>query len=197
MRSGTLAGAISAFAVTIVHNLAISDIWFSLPAMLAAGALSGACIAWSYALLFRTRSLGSWLRYNLAYLGMFALLGMASVLVFDPVTTIAAVVRTKEPPNALFARAMSLTLVFLLAMTAALSVLYGRGWRRSGAILLTSAALLALLGLNVSVIGLVEVPRAAWHLIVELFALIFILDAVYVAAFAGLERRTLATGSHA
>ena len=56
------------------------------------------------------------------------------MLAFDPVTTIAAVIRTKQPPNELFARAMPLTLVFLLATTAALSVLYGPGWRRFGAV---------------------------------------------------------------
>ena len=64
MRSGTLAGAISAFVFTVVHYVTISDIWFSLP---------------GYALLLRPPSLGSWSRYNLAYLVMFALLGVASV----------------------------------------------------------------------------------------------------------------------
>ena len=57
--------------------------------------------------------------------------------------------------------------------------------------MLTAAVLLTLLGLNVSVIGLVEVPRSASYLIAELFALIFILNAVHAAAFALLERRAL------
>jgi hypothetical protein len=189
--SGAVAGAFSAFAFTIVHNLAISDIWFSLPAMLAAGALSGACVGWSHALLVGRPTLGSWLRYNLLYLAMFALLGAASVLIFEPATTLGAVLRTREPPNALFARAMPLSLAFLAATTAAVARRYRPGWLGVGAILLTTVVLLALLGLNVSVIGLVEVPRSASYLIAELFALIFILSAVYAAAFALLERRAL------
>jgi hypothetical protein len=36
------------------------------------------------------------------------------VLVFDPVTTTTAVIRTKEPPNELFARALPLTLGLLM-----------------------------------------------------------------------------------
>jgi hypothetical protein len=190
-RSGAVAGAISALAFTTVHGLLISDIWFSAVAMIAAGALSGGCIAWSYALLVRAPSLGSWVRYNLVYLGMFAVLGMASVLVFEPVTTVAALLQANAPPKALFAKAMPLTLVFLFSMTTLLSVLYGRQWRHYGPILLTCAVLIALLGLNVSVIGLVFVPRGSGYLIAELFGLIFLLDAAYFAAFLGLERRTL------
>ena len=189
--SGAVAGAFSAFTFTLVHGLAISDIWFSLPAMLAAGALSGACVAWSYALVAETPALGSWLRYNFLYLAMFALLGAASVLTFEPVTTLAAVLSTREPPNALFARAMPLTLAFIGGTTAAATAWYRPGWVGAGAILLTATVLLTLLGLNVSVIGLVEVPRSASYLIAELFALIFILSAVYAAAFALLERRAL------
>jgi hypothetical protein len=34
VRSGTLAGAISAFVFTVVHYVAIRDIWFSLTALL-------------------------------------------------------------------------------------------------------------------------------------------------------------------
>jgi hypothetical protein len=189
--SGAVAGAFSAFTFTLVHGLAISDIWFSLPAMLAAGALSGACVAWSYALVAGAPTLGSWLRYNFLYLGMFVLLGSVSVLIFEPVTTLAAVLGTGEPPNALFARAMPLTLAFIAGTTAAVTGWYRPGWVGAGAVLLTTAVLLTLLGLNVSVIGLVEVPRSASYLIAELFALILILSAVYAAAFALLERRAL------
>jgi hypothetical protein len=189
--SGAVAGAFSAFTFTLVHGLAISDIWFSLPAMLGAGALCGACVAWSYALVAGRPTLGSWVRYNFLYLAMFALLGAASVLFFEPVTTLAAVLSTGEPPNALFARAMPLTLAFIGGTTAAVTGWYRPGWGGGGAILLTAAVLLTLLGLNVSVIGLVEIPHSSSYLIGELFALIFILSAVYAAAFALLERRAL------
>ena len=191
--SGALAGTVSVLVFMTVHALFISNIWFSSIAMIAAGALSGACVAWTYALLVPQPSVRTWLRYNLVYLGMFIALGFTSVLVFDPVTTIAALIQAKEPPNDLFAKAMPMTLAFLIAITIALSIMYGRQWRHFAAILLTCSVLLALLGLNVSAIGLVDVPRGSLYLIAELFGLIFILDAVYAAAFTGLEWRTLGT----
>ena len=174
-----------------VHAILISNIWFSATIMLTAGALCGACVSGTYALLFPHPSVGSWLRYNLVYLGMFVALGLASVIVFDPVTTIAVLIQTKAPPTDLFAQALPMTALFLLAITVALSIMYGRQWRHYVAILITCTVLLALLGLNVSAIGLVDVPRGSLYLIAELFGLIFILDAVYSVVFAVLEWRAL------
>ena len=189
--SGALAGTVAVLVFMTVHALFISNIWFSAMVMIAAGALSGACVAWTYALLVPQPSVRTWLRYNLVYLGMFVALGVTSVLVFDPVTTIAALIQVKAPPSDLFARAMPMTLAFLIAITIALSIMYGRHWRHVAAILVTCSVLLALLGLNVSAIGLVDVPRGALHLIAELFGLIFVLDTVYAAAFTALQWRTL------
>src|SRR5262245_56624016 len=56
---GALAGAFAALVFTIVHQIVISPIWFALPAMLAAGALCGTCIAWSYLSVVRTPSQAS------------------------------------------------------------------------------------------------------------------------------------------
>ena len=68
-------------------------------------------------------------------------------------------------------------------MAALVYGLYGRRWRHIGPILLTSVVLVALLGLNVSVIGLVFFTGGEAWLIAELFALIVALDAVYAAVF--------------
>jgi hypothetical protein len=75
MLSGTVAGAISAFSFALIHDLLISDIWFSLPALLAAGAICGFCLGWTYGLLFKAPSIHSWLQYNALYVGMLALIG--------------------------------------------------------------------------------------------------------------------------
>ena len=193
--SGALAGGISALVFAGVHAWFISDIWFSALAMAIAGATCGGSIAWTYALLVRNRSVGSWVRYNLVYLVMLVLLGVTSVIVFEPVTTIAELLRAQEPPKQLFGTAMPMTVVFLLVMTVALGGMYGRNWRQLGPILVTCTVLVTLLGLNVSVIGLVVVPRGSMHLIAELFGLIAVLDVVYLATFAVLERRNLGTTS--
>jgi hypothetical protein len=186
-----VAGAVSAFVFAIIHDLFISDIWFSLIMMMVAGAVCGLCVAWSYGLLVESPSTGSWLRYNTLYVAMFGLLGVASVLVYEPVTTIWALVEANESPDELFRQAMPMTVVFTLITAALVSLLYRRSWLRAGAVLLTCTVLVLLLGLNVSAIGLVYIPRGSLYLVAELFGLILALNVMYVAVFIGLERKSL------
>ena len=194
LRSGAVAGAISAFVFTVIHDHFISDIWFSLLFMMIAGAVCGLCLGWTYGLLFNVPLTGSWVRYNLLYVAMFGLLGAASVLIYEPVTTMEAVVAANAPPNDLFARAMPLTLGFTVALSLLVSLLYGRSWGHFAAILLTCTLLVLLLGLNVSAIGLVYIPSGSAYLIAELFGLIVALNVVYVAVFIGLERKRFIRG---
>jgi hypothetical protein len=191
VRSGAAAGAASAFVFAVIHDVFISDIWFSLIALMAAGAVCGLCLGWSYALLVAAPSLGGWLCYNLLYVAMFLLLGAASVLVYEPVTTLSAVIAANAPPDELIRQAMPMTAAFTLGTAALVSLLYPKSWTRFGAILLTCTVLVLLLGLNVSAIGLVDIPRGSLYLIMELFGLIVALNAVYVAVFIALERRSL------
>jgi hypothetical protein len=191
LRSGAIAGAISAFAFAVIHHIFISDIWFSLGMMMAAGALCGLCVGWSYALLAESPSIRGWLRYNLLYVILLALLGLASVLIFEPVTTITALIESDGPPEALIRQAFPLTASFTLVAAVLVSLLYGRSWVRFGAIALTCAVIVLLLGLNVSVIGLVLIPRSSFYLVIESFLLILAINVVYAAAFTALERRRL------
>lgn len=194
-RSSAAAGAISAFVFTIIHDIFISDIWFSLVALLLAGAVCGLCVGWSYALLMANPSLGSWLGYNLLYVALFVLLGVTSVLIFEPVTTVAALIAENAPPDDLIRQALPITAVFTLVMAAVISLLYGRSWLHFGAILLTCTVLVLLLGLNVSTIGLVDIPHGSFYLVVEMFSLIIALNAVFVAAFITLERKSFYGGN--
>ena len=187
IRSGALGGAASALVFAGIHAILISDIWFSTIPMMVAGAACGLCVAWTYGLLFVSPSVASWVTYNTFYLAMFLLLGAASVAFLDPVTTIAAVIAANEPPTHLFAEAMPLTLFFLVAVSALLGVLFARNWRHYTAILITCTVLVTLLGLNVSVIGLVSVPSSSLYLVLELFGLIVVLNAIYAAVFVALE----------
>jgi hypothetical protein len=70
-------------------------------------------------------------------------------------------------------------------------LLHRRNWLRAGAVLLTCTVLVLLLGLNVSAIGLVTIPRGSVYLVAELFGLILALNVVYMAVFIGLERKSL------
>jgi hypothetical protein len=187
--SGALAGATSALAFMVLHDWLISDIWFSLPIMLVAGAASGAALAWSYRLLFNSVGYATWALYNGFYVVALALLGVASVVVFEPVTTVAAVLASPDGPGDLTRLALPLSLVFTVAAAGAVHRLWGRGWSQFGAVLLTSALLVFLLGSNVAIIGLVELTTAALPLIALTFALIMALAIGFAVIHAMLEHR--------
>ena len=128
-----------------------------------------------------------WVAYNLVYLALFGLLGMASVLLFEPVTTMTAVVTLNGPPSDLIDQAMPMTVFFTLLIAVLITLLYGRSWTKFASVLLTCIVLVALLGLNVSVIGLVSIPAGSLYLILEMFGLIVMLIVVYVVVFMVLE----------
>jgi len=192
--TGALAGAASAFAFVVLHDIIISDIWFSLVLMLVAGALCGLCIGWTYRLMFPAPSIGSWWRYNLTYVAMFVALGIASALAFEPTTTMAALTAADEPPHELIVTALPMTVGFTLVAAAVITKLFGRRRRNFGAVLLTCTVLVVLLGLNVSVIGLVDIPRGSQYLVAEMLGLIVFLNVVFAAGFTGLQWKRL-TGS--
>ena len=195
--SGALAGAVSALVFTVIHQLLISPIWFALPAMLAAGAICGVCLAWSYTLVVPISSVNSWLRYNCFYLVMFIALGLTSLAAFQPVTTIAALLKSNEPPRALIGRALPLSGLFTLATAALLCVGYRPGWRGAGGLLLTTGVLILSLGLNISVLGLVGVPRAALGVLAEVFTLLVALGGVYAGVVVLLNRSRFGGASSA
>jgi hypothetical protein len=186
---GAVAGAGSTLVFTAVHHLFISDIWFSLLPMLIAGALCGLCLAWSYGRLFRPPSIPTWLLYNLVYIALFLLLGILSILIFEPIATIPQLIVANEPPDELIRQAMPLTLGFILGSAALITILWGRNLVDVAAILLTCTVLIVLLGLNVSVLGLVYIPGSAISLVAKMFGLIMLLNLVYLAIFLLLERK--------
>ena len=194
-RSGAIAGVASVLVFTVIHYFTISNIWNMFFIMSAAGVLCGVCLAWSFVLVVEEPSSRSWIAYNGWYVSMMVLLGVTSVLVFEPVTTIPALMLDSQPPDELFREAMPMTVGFLLTFSVVMSLIYRRSLKGYGILLLTSTVLVLFLGLNVSVIGLVFVPRGSLHLIGELFALILALGLIYVTAFVGLEWKSLVRGS--
>jgi hypothetical protein len=103
---------------------------------------------------------------------------------------------SSQPPDYLFKQAMPMTIVSTIIMAALIGRLYARTWAHYAAILLTCAVIVLLLGLNVSVIGLVNVPRSSAYLIVELFGLILSLNVVFAVVFSGLEWKSFFSGIH-
>lgn len=185
--SGTAAGAFASFLFTWLHGLLISDIWSTLPLMLVAGAACGGSVAWTYVLTARNQTLTSWLRFNAAFVAMFVLLGIASLATLEPFITMGEVLAAEKPPPELFRKAMPLSIVFTAASIAALSWVYARAWLHVVAIAVSCILLVALLGLNVALIGLVFIPSSSFYLVGELFLLILALNGAYAAAFAAFQ----------
>ena len=189
--TGALAGAFSAFVFTAVHQLLISSIWFAFPIMLLAGALCGACIAWSYTLVTATPTARRWLEYNLYYLVMFVALGITSLAASQPVTTIAALLAANAPPRELIDRALPVTGLFTLAVAILLIIRYRPGWRGACGVFVTTAVLVVFLGLNISILGLVAVPRSELGVLLDVLVLLVAMIGVYAAAVTALGRSRL------
>jgi hypothetical protein len=187
---GAAAGGVSTLAFTFAHQVLISSIWFAFPIMLGAGVLCGLCLALSFALTDPAPTIRRWLRYNLSYLAMFIALGITSIIVFEPVTTIAALLRANEPPRELISRALPVTGVFAVASAGLLTLVQRASARGALIIFVTTTVLILFLGLNISILGLVAVPRSELGTLVEVFGLLIAILGVYATVVALFERFT-------
>ena len=187
--TGALSGFVSTFLFTVVHQIFISNIWFSFVFMAGAGILSGFLIAMSFGILFRSCTSFSWFSYNSIFLVMFLLLALFSVIVFEPVTTMGELLQANGPPDDLIRKAFPMTILFTIAFAVIISVLYAKKLLQVLMVVITCAELMLVLGLNVSVIGLVDIPRTGFHLIMELFGLILLILFMNAIIFRILERK--------
>ena len=189
LRSGAVSGIATALAFTVLHEFLISDIWFSWIPMVLAGAACGLCLSWTYGVMFPAARRSTWWAYVGLYVILLLALGAVSVWVFDPVVPMAVLIAANEPPTELIARAMPLTAVFIVAASGAVSGLWGRTIAQFLSCLVTSAVLIVLLGINVSVIGLVRMSDESFGVLGEFFALIVVIMVGFGAIYHGLERR--------
>ena len=186
--AGVLAGCMSTLVFTCVHQLTISDIWFMIVPMLIAGAVSGLCIAWSFQRVFVSQSVRAWLAYNGALLLMFGVLAVASILILEPVTTMAELTATSGPVDHLIVPALPVTVLVTVLTTVVIGRTVARRWTDYLRILLTAAVLMVLVGLNISVLGLVDFAGATLAPVVKFLGLVVLLDGVYAVTFEGLRR---------
>jgi hypothetical protein len=189
--TGALAGALSALIFCVVHQLLISPIWFAIVAMLVAGAVAGTCLAWGFALVVKNQTVGSWLRYNMVFVLVLVALGVVSLIVFEPVTTIAQLLKSNEPPRALIGRALPVTVFFTVGSAALLTVWHRPRWPGAVAILVTTLVIVLFLGMNISILGFVFIPKSSLYVIGEVVALILVLALVYSVSMAYVWRVAL------
>ncbi len=186
--AGTMAGLVTVSWFTVLHHIMISNIWFSFVPMLVAGAACGACLAWTYDVLFQPATLSTWTAFIGLHTLVLLLLGAVSVAVFEPVVPLAAVIAANQAPTALIKRAFPLTCVFVLAAALLTSVLWGRTPRKFGINLLTSTVLILLLGLNVSVLGLVQMSSDSSGVVAEFLGLVVLIMAGFGLALIVIQR---------
>jgi hypothetical protein len=148
-------------------------------------------------MLFPRPTLVRWLSYNLVYVAVLVAMGLVSLLIYEPVATAAALMAAGGAPMELIRRATPLSAISIVLAAALLHWLWGRGPAQFLALLLSSALVIVLLGLNVSVLGLVEFDSQGWVLVLYTYALTILLNVVYLGAFAGLERRAFREGGGA
>jgi hypothetical protein len=185
--TGAVAGVASATAFAAIHAVFISDIWYSIVPMAVVGAVCGASVAVSFGILVRDPTVRRWLLYNATFVGLFTLLGIASLMIYEPVTTIPALLTLDGPPSGLFKLTVPLQIGFAMAAATLITPVFGHRWWHIGPILVTATVLVFALGLNISIFGLVYIPRSSAYVVAELVGLILAIVVVYAVVFVALE----------
>jgi hypothetical protein len=138
-------------------------------------------------ILVRNPTVRCWLLYNGTFVALFTLLGIASPVIYEPVTTIPALMTLHGPPTWLFEHTVPLQISFAVAAAALITPVFGHHWWHIGPVLVTATVLVLALGPNISIFGLVDVPRSSAHVVAELVGLIVTIVVVYAVVFVALE----------
>jgi hypothetical protein len=186
-----VAGVVSVTVFSAVHYLLISNIWDMLGVMAVAGALSGLCLTWTYGRLADHPSVAGWIRYNLTYVVGFAFVPALSVVMFEPVMTFAEAAESDGPLDGLILEALPMTIAVTVAIAVFVSWRYGTLRRDFGPVLITVVVLMLFLGLNLTIIGLVEFSGGRLRIVGGFIGLILVVGFVFVVTFLGLERKRL------
>lgn len=187
--AGAISGTVSSLVFTILHGLIISNIWFMLIPMLVTGAICGLLISWSYEILVYRPSVAGWLGYNSIYVVLLFLLGPISLLLFEPIMTIPELVSSPNGlPDELFQEILPLVALYIPLMAFIITGLHGRRWKAYWVVLITSAVLVFLLGMNIAPMGLIFLTSGWVTMLLEVVVLVVALNLVYVAVYLLLER---------
>lgn len=184
---GAVSGLVSVLVFTVVHEILISDIWSTFIPMAVVGVLVGALlgriasrVGWSN----RT-----WAALNVAYLLSLAALGALSVLFFEPMATFTELAAADgPPPPELVNSALPLTIAVTVATTLAVSR-WVAGGAQLGVIAATTTVVMLGLGMNISIIGLVEFDGSAEvGVALSFFAYVALIVGVFALSHVAIRR---------
>ena len=174
---------------TVLHQVFINPIWFLYPVMLVAGVLCGVSLAWCYSVLVAEPSTKSWASFVGLFTVMFGLLAVASALVYEPVYTMAEIVESTGGNPIPISETAALMVFFTVGWAALLTIGYRAGWKGFWVTLAATVVLMLLLGINVSTMGLVDIPKSGWVLVAEFFGFVAAIGGSYGIVYGLIRRR--------
>lgn len=157
-RAGAVAGVVTVLAFAVVHDLWIADIWFNIVPMVVAGAGCGAALAWSYRESAAGHTWGRWWGHIGLSAGILIGLGAWSLLTLEPRFSMAELMTAEDPLSMVLPPAMPLMAWGVVVGTAIVWVLASRRVGAIPAIFVTQVLLVLLVGHNLAILGLVDIP---------------------------------------
>lgn len=179
--TGALAGALTVVAFTAIHDLWITDIWFNVIPMVLSGALCGLSIVWSYQEAVAEHSWARWWGFNAACASLLIGLGGVSLLVFEPRFTMAELIDADDALARVLPPAMPLIVTGTIVGTLVLWMVYERRRRALFPLLVTQGLLMFLVGHNLAILGLVDIPNDQLFRVFEFVGLTIVLAGLFAA----------------
>jgi hypothetical protein len=121
-------------------------------------------------------------------------LGAASFLLLEPRFTMAEVLNASDPVARLLPPAMPLIVGGTVVGTLVLWLGFGRRWRALFPMFVTMALLMFLVGHNLAVLGLVEIPTEAFYRVLEFVGLTVFLASAFASGVWPLEKARMRRG---
>lgn len=158
---GALSGVLVVLGFTVVHDIFVSDIRYSLRRMVFAGALCGIALVWSYNRAVPVHSTRAWFAYSGMYSAELTALGALSLLVLQPRYSMAELLVADDAFGGLLPLSLPFIAAAIVLGTLLIWTYFGRKLASLLSILVTHVLLVFLLGHQFALLGLVEKSTAA------------------------------------
>ena len=183
LRAGSLAGILSALIFAIAHNLFIENIWYAIFFLVSGGMIGGITLAFNYFYMTEIPTAQNWAMYNFIFVTKYILLGVVSILVFEPVTTIPEILEINRRSGDMYTTALPLTVAFTLIFSFLMSLMFATKIKQFLLIIITNIIMMVALGINVSILGLVYTNKTSFELIMEVTGLIVLIMGTFSFGF--------------
>ncbi len=159
MVDGAISGGLTVLLFAFVHDLWIADIWFNSVPMVLSGALCGLAIVWSYNTSVSPHSTKRWFIHICVLVLLLVALGWMSFALLDPRFTIAEAMAMNNALAELIPPALPLMIGAIIVGTCLVWIGYGRRAAALLPALVVQVLLVFLVGHNLAILGLVEIPE--------------------------------------